>query len=306
MPNTYLDVYDFTRSTSGLEFQSLLGNQARFTTAQTAAATSLSGIPATGVGSVTVALNQFDRITIFDGLNTEIVQVGAAGAAVGATSIPLLSGTSLAFNHAVGVAWCSDGVAGSLADQIVIASAWMEQYCYQPLLTTTWTNEALTMPSLRASIDNQGNLTFRPRHWPITAITGLKVVYTQSLATTYDATQVLIDGDHRLCSVPNLIQFPAQQSSNSIPPPPARNQYAQLQLSYTSGYAYTALPPELKEAGVLVTSDQLAKRHNPVGAPDIADGAIRISSIIRGEKSGDSLLIVRAKHILSRYNVEFT
>src|SRR5215469_6479749 len=99
--NTYIDVYDFTRNTSGLEYQSLIGNQARFTTAQTAGATSLIGIPATGANSISTELSMFDRLVIYDGGNTEIVQVGGNGAALGAASIPLLAGTILQFSHAI-------------------------------------------------------------------------------------------------------------------------------------------------------------------------------------------------------------
>ena len=299
--NTYLDCFDFLRSTSGLETQSLIGNAARFTSAQAQSATSLS-VPTSGIGSLTVALNQFDRITIFDGSNSETVRVGAGGAAVAATTVPLMD--ALQFPHAVGVAWCSDGFAGSLADQISAASAWIETQCYQPLLSTTWANEAIGMPSLRASFANDGGLTFRPRHWPVSSVTALKIAVTQTLATTYDATQVFVDGNRRLCSVPNLIQFPAQQSSNSIPPPPSRSQSAQLILTYQAGYAYSALPADVKEAAILITAELISKRHNPVGAPDLADGASRISVVLRGDLSGESILVKKAIKILSHYSLE--
>lgn len=296
--NTYIDVFDFTRSTSGLEWQSLVGNMARFTSTQSMGATSLT-VPAS---SVTVPLAQFDRLTIFDGTSSEVVQVGAAGASVGATSIPLITG--LQFAHASGIAWSSDGTGGSLADQIVAASSWCEQTAYQPFLQTTWTDESLSMPSMRAAIANDGMLTFRPRHWPVNTVSALKVAFTQSLATTYDATQVMIDGDQRLCLVPNLIQFPAQQTSNSIPPPPTRSMTCKLILTYQAGYTYAALPGDLKEAVILVASDYVARRHNPIGAPDLADGSTRISAIIRGQKTGESLLIARARVSLEKYSVK--
>lgn len=299
--NTYLDCFDFIRSTSGLEYQSLIGNTARFTSLQPAGSLSLT-VPTSGANSVTVQLNYFDRITIFDGSSSEVVQVDTAGAAPGATSIPLIAATQ--FAHAKGVAWCSDGIAGSLADQIVDASSWIEQECYQPLLTTTWTNEYLTMPTLRANIANDGSLTFRPRHWPVVSVSALKIAYTQTLATTYDASQVFIDGNKRLCSVPNLIQFPAQQSSNAIPPPPSRSQGAQLVLTYQSGYNYASLPGAIREAGILVTSEYVAKRHNPIGAPELADASTRVSAIIRGEQTGESLLVTRARTILEKYSIK--
>jgi len=301
MTNTYLDCFDFLRSTSGLETASLIGNTGRFTTTQAQGSSSLT-VPATGFGSITVGLGFFDQLTIFDGSQTEVVLVGSAGAAVGATSIPLVNPTQ--FAHAVGVPWCTDGIEGSLADQIVAASAWIERECYQPLLTTTWTSEPLYMPSMRAAIANDGALTFRPRHWPVQSVSAIRLAYTPTLGTTYDATQVFIDGNHRLCSVPNLIQFPASQSSNAIPPPPARSQSVQLQISYVSGYDYATIPEDLQEAAILVTADMVAKRHNPVGATDLADGGSHITVVLRGDLTGESILIKRALRTLAKYSVE--
>src|SRR5712664_2959667 len=100
MSNTYIDCFDYIRSPSGLEWQSLVGNMARFTSTQNAGVTTLT-IPAVGPQSITVPLNQFDRLTIFDGSNTEVVLVASAGAAVGATSVPL-TGPTL-FAHPSGV-----------------------------------------------------------------------------------------------------------------------------------------------------------------------------------------------------------
>jgi hypothetical protein len=302
--NTYIDAFDFTRSTHGLEIQSLIGNQARLTTAQTVGSASLTGIPVSGLNSITVALNMFDRLTLFDGSSTEVVQVGSAGAAIGATSIPLLTGTTLQFNHALGVAWLSDGFAGSLADQIVNASSWIEQTCYQALLQTTYTNEQVQMPSSRAAIGNDGALTFRPRHWPITSISTVSVA-TVSLTQPigFDTTQLFIDGDKRLCSISNLVVLPASMNNTIVQPALDRNGRAQLLLTYQAGYPYASLPGDLKEAAILVTSDLLAKRHNPIGAPDISDGSTHVSAVLRGDLTGESILIKRAMEILSRYNV---
>lgn len=306
--NTYIDVLDFLRGTHGLETASLIGNVARFTTAQTAGATSLT-VPAAGPNSITVPLALFDHVTIFDGANTEVVQVGAAGAAIGATSIPLLAGTSLQFNHAIGVSWCSDGIAGSLADQIVSASSWIETQCNQPLLSATWTNELLYMPSMRASIDNQNALHFRPRHWPVTALTALSISSTPQVVISYDTTQAFIDSDKQVCFITNLAATSTGGGGQGQAPYPFRQSFgrmaqAQLSITYTSGYAYSALPGDLKEAAILVTSEFVAKRHNPVGAPDIADGSTHLSAIIRGEKSGESLLVTRARNILIKYSTQ--
>lgn len=300
MTNTYIDCFDYTRSTSGLEWQSLVGNMARFTTSVSSGSSSLT-IPAVGNQAITTQLNQFDRITIFDGSQTEIVTVASAGAAPNTTAIPLTTPTQ--FTHAAGVPWCSDGAIGSLSDQIVAASVWFEQECYQSLLLSTWTNEALTMPSLLATIANDGTLTFRPRHWPINSISALTLAYTPTTSVGYDPSQVFVDGDHRLCMAPKTTIFPASVSSNMIPAPPARSQFAQLLVTYSAGFAYATMPYDIKEAVILITADMLAKRHNPIGAPDVGDGSTRISAIIRGEKTGESLLIKRARMTIEKYRI---
>lgn len=305
--NTYIDCFDYLRGTHGLEVSSLIGNMARFTSTQSAGAATLT-VPASGSNSVTVALNYFDRLTIFDGASTEVVQVGSAGATVGATSIPLLTGTTLQYNHNAGVAWCSDGVMGSLADQIVDASAWIEQVCYQSLLLATYTSEQLTMPTARACLSNRGSLTFRPRHFPVTGVTALSITTASQTAVGYDVSSVSFDGNHRLCAIRVLKTLSGQQQSsptNLVQVPFDRNTEADLYITYTAGYAYNALPGDLKEAAILVTSDLLAKRNNPVGAPDLSTGAIHISAVLRGDLSGESILIKRALSILSkRYAVE--
>jgi hypothetical protein len=307
MPNAYLDQFDFTRAPHGLEYLSLLGNSARFTSAQTAGATSLT-VPTSGAQSITVQLNQFDRVTILDGSNTEVVQVGAAGAAVGASSIPLLAGTSLQFTHAIGVAWCSDGTSGSLADQIVNASAWIENtICNQPLLQTTWTNEQLFLPSMRASINNEGILHFRPRHWPVSSLTALSIATTAVSSTAYDPSQAFIDSDKQVCAIPNLVPLPSQGQPVPAPypitPQLSRSASAQLTITYQSGFAYSALPGEVKEVAILAVSDLLAKRQNPLGADQQRQGDVQIISTLRGDLSGESLLIKRAKGMLAHYIV---
>lgn len=304
MPNTYLDTFDYTRSTSGLEYQSLIGNQARFTSTQAQGTTSLT-VPSSGANSVTVALNYFDRLTIFDGSSSEVVQVGLAGAAIGATSIPLVSGTQ--FAHSAGVAWCSDGILGSLADQIVAASTWIETTCNQALLLTTYTNELLAIPTMRASLGNEGILRFRPRHWPIQSLTALSIAMTQLTSTSYDPSQVFIESDKQICSVPNMVPLPGQQQTQTpypVMPQMNRTQSAQLTITYQAGYTYASLPADLREAAILVTSDLLAKRLDPMGAPELATGDRHVSVVLRGDLTGESILIKRAMKTLVKYSVQ--
>src|SRR5437868_12414123 len=95
----------------------------------------IQGATSLTVPATTVALTQYDFLYLFDGAKTEVLQVGAAGATIGSTSIPLLSPTT--FAHNTGSAYCTDGTDGSLGQQIVTASAWVEDICHQALWNST-------------------------------------------------------------------------------------------------------------------------------------------------------------------------
>ncbi len=297
MAVAYIDHVAYQRSPSGLETASLLGNSARLSTLHVAGATTLSVTPAT-----TVALSQFDQITIFDGPNTEVVLVSASTAS-GQTHIPLVAGTQ--FQHAANTPLCSDGVLGSLADQIINASAWLENICQQSLFQATYTNETLRMPSMRASIDQQGMLNFRPRHFPITAENGLTIVTNSAVSNTYDATQCIIADDHQIVSVPWLVATGNQNTNANIwlYPQPSRQQQQWLQITYTAGYAPSALPGDVKDAAVLLVSDMLSRRQNPTGASSISIGDKSLQSGSR-DVSGDSDLVKRALKILVNYTIK--
>jgi hypothetical protein len=294
--NTYISWFDWQRTTTGLEWASLVGNLGRISVTTLAGHSSLSVTPI-----LTAAINQFDVIMIFDSANSEIV-TATAGASVGASSISV---SATAFDHAAGTPYCTDGVLGSLADQIVKASQQLETICKQSLWQTTYSNELLAMPTMRGSIDNHGALHFRPRHWPIQSLTSLSITTVPGSTTQYDPTQVIIDSDKQICSMPNMQPLPLAGSGQAAYPiwnTTSRYQAAQLAISYTAGFA--TMPADVVEAAVLLTSDILAKRLNPVGAPDVGSGQRHISAVLRGDNSGESLLYKKAQHILNNYSME--
>lgn len=304
--NLYIDAFDFAQNPSGLEFASLIGTNTRFMSVQNALASSLA-LPATGYGSLTVALNPFDSIYIFDGPNSEVVQVSTAGAGAGATSIPLVN--PLAFTHQAGVDWCSDGVDGSLGEQIVSACALLENKCKQVLMQNTYTSEILRMPSMRASIDNQGAFNFRPRHFPVQALTSLEIQTIQQQALSYDVSQAFIDGDRQEISMPALIPLTPGGGVQSSPyyqtAPVQRKSNAWATLTYIAGYAWPdAIPGDIVEAACLLVGDILGKRENPTGADQIRLGEKLIQSAIRGDMTGESVLVKRANGILAYYTVQ--
>jgi hypothetical protein len=292
--NLYVSWFDWQRTTTGLEWASLVGNTGRISSDVAVGATSLTVTPA-----LTVAISQWDIITIFDGSSSETV-VATASAAVGATSITV---APTAFAHNSGTCYCTDGTGGSLADQIAKASTWLETICKQPLFLTTYTNETLAMPTMRASIDNHAGLHFRPRHWPVQSLTSLSITVVPGYTTAYDPTQVIIDSDKQMCTMPNMQPLPLAGSGQAPYPiwnVMSRQQSAQLTLTYSAGYS--TVPADVAEAAVLLTSDILAKRFNPMGAYEMQMGKRSFSIGSRADMSGESVYLKRAKDILQNYS----
>jgi hypothetical protein len=192
---------------------------------------------------------------------------------------------------------------GSLADQIVNASAEMENYLLQSLFQTTYT-ETLRMPSPRASIDNQGMLVFRPRHFPIATDTGITIKQNNAAPVSYDATQAIIDGGQQVVNVPWLVAGSGGGSTYSLLPSISRSTNLFLTITYTAGYLAANMPSDVREACVLLTSDILAKRLNPLGAVDLTSGDRRISAALRGDLTGESLLVKRAFKLLDNYSIQ--
>ena len=302
MTSTYIDSIAYLKQPTGLQLSSYVGNNARLTSASSVGATSLSVVG----GSAT--LYQYDPLYIFDGPNSEVLQVGAAGASPGATSIPLQSATS--FAHAAGTVYCTDGTAGSLGEQIFIASRWMEdEICHQALWQTAYTGEILTMPTMRAAWDNQANLHFRPRHFPITTLTSVTAMVNQQVTWAYDVTQAIIDSDQQTVDLPQLALTTTGGNPPSqffignpwLSPAMSRQRNAWLTIAYTAGFATGALPAPISRACALLTSEMFAQLVNPVGADDIQQGKRHVTFTLRGDTTGESLLVKQASKLLSPY-----
>ena len=296
--NTYIDHFQYLRSPSGLESASLIGNSMRLANVTNVGATILNSTP-----NLTVQLNQYDQVTIFDGPNSEVVTVASQFNA-GSSSFTIQS-PGLQFQHAAGTPMCSNGILGSLADQIVGACAWLEaDFTYQSLFQATYTNEVLPLPSMQASIDNQNMLLFRPKHFPVTAISAIQLNAIQNQATLFDATQAFIDANQQVVRVPNLVStgpsgqvfWPQQWFS--------RTNNMWLTITYTAGYTPAQLPPDIRDVAVLLTSVILSRRQNPTGADQIDFADKRLVATLRGDNTGEGLLVKEARRKASRYKVK--
>lgn len=291
---SYLSQFDYLASPTGLESNSLLGNSLRLSRLHAAGATILNVTPNT-----TVPLNQFDTITIFDGLLTEQVQVGTGGAASGSSNIPLLNPTTNA--HALYTPCSSPGTLGDIGSEILKASAWVENITKQSLWSTTQT-ETLRIPSMRASFDNQSILTFRVKQYPITAVNTLQLGGSQGNFTSYDATQAFIDSNE-VVTVPVLNATGGASNWPLFPQQMDRTSNLYLQVNYTAGYTSATMPSDVKDAATLLTSALLGRRDNPSGFFDVREGAASVTAAIRGDTSGKNLLIKQAETLLSQYTL---
>ena len=300
MPSTYLDVLQYTRGPHGIAgLSAYYANVFRLPSIQAANVLRMT-VPST---AITSQLNPYDTLSLFDGLNSEVVQV-AQVTPPGATSIQLVNPTQ--FLHSAGVLCCSDGTQGSLAQQIFTASQWVEDICYQSLWVSTYSGEILSMPTMRAAIDEQGILWFRPRHFPITALSSITLQTTNLTTMSFDPTQAIIDGDRQLVQIPNLqgltgsgtpSQFALQQG-----PPISRSTKATLTITYNSGY--NPLPSTVIRAASLLVNQCFVQLTNSIGADQAQEGKRNITFTLRGDQSGESLLVKEAVRLLTPYIVE--
>jgi hypothetical protein len=288
MTNTYISHFDYMRATTGQETASLVGNSGRLT-GNAAGATSLGVTP-----HLTIEQIQYDQVYIFDGSNSEIVTVGSAGAAIGASSIPV---SACQFAHAAGTAYCTDGTLGSLAETIITASDMVEDTCLQSLLLGT-RSDTLSLQTTRAAVDNRRTLILRPMSFPVQTVTGL-VVNVPGATLPFDATKAFFDSGGQLVTFQELV--PTGSTGNPFSASLNQRTRGTVTLTYTSGFAYASLPPRVKKACVLYVSDLLSKRRNSVGASEYISGHVRMKWGHIGDTSGESDLIKQARGLLSSF-----
>ena len=304
MVSTYLDFVQYQKAPTGLMTSGMVGNALRLSAAVVAGQTTLPVMPASGGTDSNADLSQFDSIYIFDGGSSEIVTL-AADAPFPAASVTIRAPGFL-YNHDQYVLCCSDGPDGSLAEQIFTASRWIEDICYQALWQTTYTGEILTMPTMRAALTNRGGLHFRPRHFPITALSALSMQSTANNVVAYDTSQAIIDSDQQTVDITDLVPLSNQQNNSQVtnpytPPGVSRRTDAWLTLTYTAGFAAGALPRSVARACVLLTSDCMGQISNPMGADSMRMGKRGINFMLRGDFSGESLLRKQAMSLLAPY-----
>jgi hypothetical protein len=204
--------------------------------------------------------------------------------------------------HAPGVSISQAGAAGSLAETILRASAWMEGYCQQGTagdrsLYALSRTERWGMPGTRAWIDRDVIAVVRPGHFPVQSISALTLDQGESGVFALNVAQVRLPSDGRLIEAPLLAGIdPLLALSRSL--------RTWISVTYVGGVTPGALPYDLAQACVWVTSELLAERRNPSGAARIRQGKFELQARPWGDRSGDSTLLLQAKAALEPYRAQ--
>jgi hypothetical protein len=77
-----------------------------------------------------------------------------------------------------------------------------------------------------------------------------------------------------------------------------------VSVTYVGGVTPGALPYDLAQACIWVTSELLAERRNPSGAARIRQGKFELQARPWGDRSGDSTLLLQAKAALEPYRAQ--
>jgi hypothetical protein len=291
--NSYITVHDYLRAVTGQATSRLLGNLMRVgSPGVSPGATSLPVTPAT-----TVSLAQYDQVYIFDGASSEIVTV-TANTSEPASSIPI---SATQFAHAAGVSCCSDGASGSLGQTIFDASAEVETICRQVLLQQSNANEQLPLVTTRAWIDSALQLAIRPRQFPVQSVSAIALLLPGAAVLNLDLSNLQQSSIARIVTLSTIKVISG--NGNTLPFSSRIDGTTQgfAQISYVAGYAYSALPDIIRRAAILLTSDILSDQRNPTGAASVQMGKRHVEAFLRGDTSGESALVKRARKWLRPY-----
>jgi hypothetical protein len=159
------------------------------------------------------------------------------------------------------------------------------------------------MPSMRAYLDRDRVLALMPGHFPIQSVSALAVEFGEGQSLTLDATQIELPSSARVLEIPYLLQsgvtLGAQLFLDTRGLSRSLRQWATI--TYVGGVTVGAVPYDIEQAAVWMTSDLLSQRQNPTGAAEQSLGKRRLVQRQRGDLVGDSILLLRAHDALEAY-----
>ncbi|HKV83328.1 MAG TPA: hypothetical protein VJN88_02150 [Ktedonobacterales bacterium] len=297
--SAYIDVPAYLRAATNLETASLLGLN-----------TTVGGSGAAPAGTTTLPVAASagwaaGLLWLLDGPYSEMVMVAAAPDGAHLT----LAAPGTVWPHAPGVSASQTGTAGALAEIILAASGWIENYCQQGASATDRSLYAVSraerwgLPSSRAAFDRDGVLALRPGHFPVQSVSALGVECAPGQSLSLDVTQIEIASSGRLIEAPSLAV------SAGLPVQPSLWEYGGVSRSarqwvavtYIGGLPVGAVPYDLRQACVWLVSDLLGQRRNPSGAAMVRMGRFELQARPRGDTTGESILMTQAKAALEAY-----
>jgi hypothetical protein len=297
--SAYIDVPTYQRAPNNQEIASLLGLNTTLTAPATGGTSNTLTVGASAGWATTPAW-------ILDGPYSEVVTI--TGSADG-THVSLAA--AVQFNHAAGVSISQAGTAGSLAEVILRASAWIEGHCQQGTSGgdhTLWAlsrTERWGMPTVRAYIDRDAVVVVQPGHSPVSAVSALTIEFGQGQSLSLDVTQLELMTVGRTVEVPYLLGQPsvgAQLWLETAGLSRSRRQWANL--TYMGGIPVGAVPYDVQQAAIWIVSELLSQRANPTGAAETQLGKRHTTHRQRGDAVGDSILVLRAQDALQPYKAE--
>lgn len=305
--SAYLDVPAYQRAPHNQEIASLLGLNTTLgdSVSQPVGTTSLLVAASTGWAA--------GPAWLLDGPYSEVVTV--TGSADGTHVTLAAPGTQ--FAHAPGVSLSQAGASGSLAEVILRASSWIENYCRQGAsggdrsLFALPRTERWAMPSMRAHIDRDNTIVVMPGHFPVQSLASISIELGQGQTLSLDATQLELQVAGRLIEIPYLLlggptvgqQLMLETKGLS------RSQRQWAVVTYTGGISYVSggqatIPYDVQQAAVWIVSELLSQRANPTGAAEVDLGKSKVTQRQRGDVVGDSILMLRAHDLLDYYRAE--
>jgi hypothetical protein len=296
--SAYIDVPAYLRAATNLETASLLGLNTTVGGSGTlpAGATTLPVVSSVGWAA--------GLLWLLDGPYAEMVMVTAAPDGTHLT----LAAPGTVWPHAPGVSASQGGSAGALAEIILAASGWIENYCQQGASATDRSLYAVSraerwgLPSSRALFDRDGVLALRPGHFPVQSVSALSVECAPGQSLALDVTQIEIASAGRLIEAPSLMAsgVPAQAylwENGGV----SRSTRQWVAVTYIGGLTAGAVPYDLRQACVWLVSDLLGQRRNPTGAAMVRMGRFELQARPRGDTTGESILMTQAKAALEPY-----
>lgn len=298
--SAYIDVPTYLRAPANQETASLLGMNTTSTGSQAAGVTNFAVTSSTSWVA--------GPAWILDGPTSEVVTITGSADGTHVT----LAAPGCAFAHTAGASISQGGSRGSLAEIILRASAWIENYCQQGTaggdrsLFALSRTERWGMPSTRAWVDRDFVVSVRPGHFPVQSLASLSIELGQGSSLAIDVSQLELATVGRLIEIPYLLQTTPTVGQQLLLETRglsrARRQWAVL--TYTGGITVGQVPYDIQQAAIWVTSDMLSQRANPTGAAEVALGKRTHVFRQRGDTVGDSILLLRAHDALQPYKAE--